>query len=401
MHMTYSISKEDICSYLVLYHSLDCFDNLTGESGVKNYFNRIGSVQYDPLNITGRNPDLVFQSRIKGFTQDILEKLLYKDRFLIDGFDKEMSIYKTDDWLYFNRIRRCMDENHKRMLEHRGQTEVLSFTRQVLDEIKARGPLGSKDIDLGKCKSNRWGHKKIAGAALDYLFSIGKLGIYEKKNAIKIYDLIENILPQKILNAKEPFKNDNDFFEWYVRRRIGSIGIHWLRNGLGWNGYYINDKNIRTKTIKALEKKGIIKKVSIPEINEDFYLRPEDMDILHKKPYYDNCIRILAPLDNMLWDRLMVYKLFGFQYSWEVYLPAERRKYGYYVLPVLYQNKFIARMEPQKTETGKPFSIKNWWWEPGISINSKMKSAIKNGFRAFTGYLKSDSIDKNMWKKIF
>jgi len=93
------------------------------------------------------------------------------------------------------------------------------------------------------------------------------------------------------------------------------------------------------------------------------------MKYLNKKPDYDNNIRLLAPLDNMICDRLMVYKLFDFQYNWEVYLPIEKRKYGCYVLPVLYQNKIIARMELQKHEIGKPLSIKNWWREPKTIIN--------------------------------
>jgi uncharacterized protein len=122
--------------------------------------------------------------------------------------------------------------------------------------------------------------------------------------------------------------------------------------------------------------------------------------LLHKKPDYDNYVRFLAPLDNMLWDRLMVYKLFDFQYSWEVYLPIEKRKYGYYVLPVLYQNKIIARMEPEKHEVGKPFTIKNWWWEEGIPINSKLKSAIKIGLNIFSEYLNADGIDKESLGRI-
>jgi len=125
------------------------------------------------------------------------------------------------------------------------------------------------------------------------------------------------------------------------------------------------------------------------------------MKLLHRKLDYDNCIRFLAPLDNMLWDRLMVSKLFNFQYSWEVYLPIEKRKYGYYVLPVLYQNKIIARMEPQKYEIGKPVSIKNWWWEPEISINNKIKSAIKNGLNIFSEYLGAEGFDKKSLEKIF
>lgn len=399
--MAYSISKNELCSYLIHYHSLDCFDRLSGESGVKKYFKKIGSIQYDPLDVVGRNPNLVLQSRIKGFTTDILDKLLYKDRILVDAWDKEMSIYKTEDWPYFNRIRACRGEGCKNTLARRGQTEVLLYTNQILGELKTRGPLGAKDIDLGKCKSGRWGHKKIAGAGLDYLFTIGKLGVYDRKNAIKIYDIIENLIPAKILGAKEPFGENNDFLEWYFLRRVGSIGIHWLRNGLGWNGFFLNDSKLRVKIFESLEKKGLIIKVTAPEINENFFIRQQDIKLLHKKPDYDNNIRFLAPLDNMLWDRLMVHKIFNFQYSWEVYLPVEKRKYGYYVLPVLYQNRLIARMEPTKQEIGKPFSIKNWWWEPGISMNNDLKNAIKNGLKLFSEYLKADGIDKNSLKKIY
>jgi len=395
------ITKNDLCSYLVHYHSLDNFNIQTGETGVKNIFKKLGSIQYDPLNMVGRNPDLVLQSRVKEFTADILDKLLYKDRYLVDAWDKEMSIYKTEDWKFFNRVRIQKDEMYKEILAWRGQTEVLSYTNEIIKEFKNHGPLGAKDIILGKCKSNRWGHKNISGAALDYLFSIGKLGIYKKKNVIRIYDLIENLLPRKILNAKEPFENDIEFYEWYVLRRIGSIGIHWLKNGLGWNGYFINDKKLRMEIFNNLEKKGLVQKITVPEINEDFYIRQKDIKFLHKKPDYDNCIRFLAPLDNMIWDRLMVYKLFDFQYSWEVYLPIEKRKYGYYVLPVLYQNKLIARMEPKKHEVGKPFTIKNWWWEKRISINNKLKSAIKNGLNIFSEYLNADGVDKKSMERIY
>ena len=386
-----NISKDDICSYLIHYHSLDNYNNLSGELGVKNIFKRIGSIQYDPLNVVGRNPNLVLQSRVKGFNANILDKLLYKDRYLVDAWDKAMSIYRTEDWQYFNRVRTCKD----------GQSELLSYSKKIINELKNRGPLEAKDIDLGKCKPNRWGYKNISGAALDYLFSIGKLGVYEKKNVIKKYDLIENLLPDKILNAKEPFTNDMEFYEWYILRRIGSIGIHWLRSGLGWLGYFINDKKLRTEIFKTLEKKGVIIKIKIPEINENFYIRQQDIKFLYKKQDYDNYVRFLAPLDNMLWDRLMISTLFGFQYSWEVYVPIEKRKYGYYVLPVLYQNKIIARMEPEKYEIGKPFSIKNWWWEPGTVVNEKLKNAIKNGLTAFSEYLNAEGIDKISIKKIY
>jgi len=386
-----SITKDALCAFLVHYQFLNGFDNLSGEAGVLRYFSRIGSVQYDPLDVVGRNPDLVLQSRVSGYTAGILEKLLYKDRLLVDAWDKEMSIYSTEDWRYFHRIRACREGSSKRFFSDYHQTEVLSFTNAVIDEIKARGPLGSKDIELGNCPPSRWGNKKIASATLEYLSAIGKVGIYTKKRAIKIYDLIENLLSSEIIDAKDPFASEKDFLEWYFLRRIGSIGIHWGKGGLGWNGYFLFDGKVRAEMLKHLESKGLIVRLTVPEIKEHFYVRATDIDMLHKKPEYDDVARFLAPLDNMLWDRLMVFKLFDFQYTWEVYVPPAKRKYGYYVLPVLYQNRLIARMEPEKAVKGKSLTIKNWWWEDGVAISPAIKRAVKRGLQMFTEYINRKS----------
>jgi uncharacterized protein YcaQ len=332
---------------------------------------------------------------------DTLDKLLYKDRILIDAWDKEMSIYRTEDWPYFNRIRKCREKGIRSTLVRRNQEEALEYTTQILESLKNRGPLSSNDIDLGKCKAGRWGHKKIAGAAFDYLFSKGEIGVYKRKGVQKIYDIIQNLLPERIIKSTEPFDNDIDFYEWYFTRRIGSIGIHWLRNGGAWNGYYLSDSKLRKKVFASLEKKGAIVQVAVPELNEVFYIQHQNIDLLHKKPDYDNHIRVLAPLDNLLWDRMLIQKVFDFQYSWEVYLPPEKRKYGYYVLPVLYQNKIVARMEPVKQKTGEPFFIKNWWWERNITITKKLRCAVKNGLKIFSEYLRSDGIDKKTLGEIF
>ena len=98
-------------------------------------------------------------------------------------------------------------------------------------------------------------------------------------------------------------------------------------------------------------------------------------------------VKFLAPLDNMIWDRDMISELFDFNYRWEVYTPAAKRKYGYYVLPVIYGNQFIARFEPEKTASDEPFSIKSWYWEPGIEVTEEMLEAIDLAISNFTEYL--------------
>ena len=392
--MTQSLSRQELRSFLVRYHYLDSGGRLSGKAGMKKLLRRIGCVQYDPLNVVGRNPDLVFQSRIRDYNPALLDDLLYRERSLIDGWDKEMSIYLSADWPCFSRVRRVVTEMSKRTLRHRNQTEALSYLPQIKEEIRKRGPLSAREIKLGACEGGRWGHRQISGAAMDYLWTAGELGIYKKKNAQKIYAFIDDLLSEKILSAPDPFSGDDEFFEWYFYRRIGSLGAHWLRNGGGWLGSFMNDTALRQKIFAVLEEKKHIVPVRLDEINETFYIRKKDFHLLNEKSEYDGAAKILAPLDNMLWDRLMVKKVFDFEYSWEVYVPEKKRKYGYYVLPVLYRDNLIARFEPLHYVKGQPLAIKNWWWEKGLKVNSEIKQAVKQGLENFAAYLGAEGMDK-------
>jgi uncharacterized protein YcaQ len=100
-----NISKEELRRFLVVYQGLYTNNTFIGEEGIKKFIERVGCIQYDPLNIVGRNADLVIQSRIEDYDPVMLEDLLYNKRELIDGWDKMMSIYCTEDWPYFERIR--------------------------------------------------------------------------------------------------------------------------------------------------------------------------------------------------------------------------------------------------------------------------------------------------------
>jgi uncharacterized protein YcaQ len=101
---------------------------------------------------------------------------------------------------------------------------------------------------------------------------------------------------------------------------------------------------------------------------------------------------ILAPLDNLLWDRRFIEALFDFYYVWEVYKPAAERRYGYYVLPVLYGDRFIARFEPGRDKKSGALLVKNWWWEDGVTPAEHMQFALSRCFERFLGYLGADSL---------
>ncbi len=388
------ISKSKARKFLIKYQNLDGSSKLEGKDGVLHYFNKVGCIQYDPLNVVGRNSDLVLQSRIREYKPDILQEMLYTDRSLIDGWDKMMSIYKAEDWYKFYRVREQSGKEIEKVLKYRNSSESLNFIDDIYQLISDNGPMQSNKINLGSAGKSIWGHRKVSSAAMDYMFHTGKLGIYDKNNTQKIYNLIENLLPEDILNCPDPFENDKDFLKWYVKRRIGSIGMLWARRSDGWLGYFLSNKSLRTPVIKELVEENSLISISIEEFSDTFYIRQEDLEILESiNDNIDKEVKFLAPLDNLLWDRNIIEQLFDFSYRWEVYVPASKRKFGYYVLPVLFGDKFIGRFEAENHRGNQPLVIKNWWWEKDVEVTNDMKQAIIKSLQSFCNYLQAEKIE--------
>ena len=394
-----TISKEDARNFLINYQGLNGAENRKGPDGALDYFNKVRCVQFDPLDVVGRNADLVLQSRVTNYRSEVLQNLLYKDRSLYDAADKMISIIPTKDYPAMARIRQKTVEQLKDILAWRKSLAALDLLDEIKEYIRKNGPLPASKINIGQSvDSGAWGHKKLSSAALDYLYHSGVLGISNKQKNHKVYDLAERLVPLSLLNATDPFKDDMDFARWYLKRRIGAVGLVWNKNGGNWLGFYVSDKTLRTQTINELVDTGELVELQIEDSNEKFYIRSEDAPLLGKKKK-KNISQFIAPLDNLIWDRGIIEEIFNFSYSWEVYTPAAKRKFGYYVLPVLYKNKFIARFEPEPNRGKNPLQIKNWWWEPGVTVNDQMLAALENVFFRFSNFLGVDMMEEKYWKE--
>ena len=141
-----------------------------------------------------------------------------------------------------------------------------------------------------------------------------------------------------------------EFMEWYVLRRLESLGVYWLKRGPGWLGFHLKDIKVIQSIICKLVEQGSLIEVEIEGMKEKFYLTKANYDLLlnYSNTLLHNNLRFIAPFDNYIWDRDLVKALFNFDYKWEVYVPEEKRKFGYYVLPVLYEDRFIGRLETSR-----------------------------------------------------
>jgi len=168
---------------LLTYQGLLPPRKLSGKEGILNYIQQIGCIQFDPLNKVGLNPDLVLQSRIQDYKPHYLQELLYKDRKLVDGWDKNMSIYLTEDWPYFKRYR---DRFLKKIAE-KGE-DITNHLPQIREAIQEKGPLSSIDLDHDTIIDWSWAPTRISRAALESMYSWGELIIHHRVGRRKVYD---------------------------------------------------------------------------------------------------------------------------------------------------------------------------------------------------------------------
>jgi hypothetical protein len=152
----------------------------------------------------------------------------------------------------------------------------------------------------------------------------------------------------------------------------------------------------RNATISRLVARGELAVVEIEDIpDRALLIRTEDMPTLDRvkggRPPKAQAA-IIGALDNLMWDRNMLRWVFDFDYVWEVYKPLAQRRYGYYVLPVLYGDRFSARMDPSLDRERRELTINNWWWEDGIEVSEEMEEALSACLQQFVRYLDADRV---------
>lgn len=369
--------------------------SLQGKDGLLEHIRRVNCVQFDPIDVAGRNHELALGARVKDFTVPMLYETLYNDRRLLDGFDKNMCIYPTEDWPYFQRNR----DSARRSLEAKSHP-VLNAAPEVRREIERRGPLSSSELEMEDAVRWPWGRTRLARAALEGMYFWGELVVYGKAGVRKTYDLAERHIPRRLLDAPEPNPVDDEYHDWHLHRRIGSVGLLANRGIDAWLGIQGTSRAKRTESIARLLAKGDLRQVNVDGISYSMYMRAQDEPMLKAILGRESedlttapQATLIAPLDNLLWDRRLVSELFDFHYTWEVYVPAGKRRYGYYVLPVLYGDRFIARCEPVRDRKAKRLVVRNWWWEAGVDPNDKaMQAAIASCLDQFRSFLGCDSL---------
>lgn len=394
-HSEITISKEQARRFFLSHHKLLPPRKLVGKQGVLDYIRHVNCIQYDPINIVGQNPHLVLQSRVRGYKPAMLNTLLYEERKLLDGFDKQMSIYPIEDWPSFAMYRRKLGADYA---GHQSTVQAAKLMDWAKKEIKARGPLSSIDLEE-ETRIDWWlsGTTRAVRIALDILFISGEVVVHHRSGTRRYFELTKRVLPAKLIKSKYPLASEEAYKDWHVFRRAGSVGLVWARNDPKWGGILGWQAGKIRAALQRLAAKGDLVQLKIEGLpREGFFVRRKDIPVLdasakpskaHKRAAF------IAPLDNLIWQRGVLSMLFDFDYIWEVYIPAPKRKWGYYVLPVLYGDRFVARLDPAFDRSTKTLTILNWWWQNGVDKrDEEMLTALRDCVSDFMKYLGANDV---------
>ena len=225
------------------------------KDGAYQYVRQAGCIQFDPVDVCGRNAELTLQSRVKGFRKKMLHDLLYRDRLLVDYSDKELF------------------------------PGIPELEKQAVDYIRKHGPVSSDSLPIegtifwhsSMHWSGHWEKESLAArSVLEQLYTDGTLLIHHKTGSRKYYDLAEKYLPADLLNAPNPFPDEESLTGWRVRRRIGAVGMLWNRNSTAWLGISMTTEQ-RDAAFAHLEKNGSITAVQVEGIRFPMYLLSEGL----------------------------------------------------------------------------------------------------------------------------
>ncbi len=376
-----------------------------GPDGVMRVFDRLGSVQFDPLDIAGRNHDLVLLSRVAGYRREWTDGLLYERRELYETANKMLSIVPTAELPWY---RVAWDRSRA---DHDGGTfdEHAPLVEELLERIHTDGPLSSTDWEPRAAIDWSWRPTNQVRAILEALGDAGILGIAGRIGNRRVYDLVERLFPAELLQRKVPPR------EQFRHKLLSRYRAHGL---LGWTGSYelwagtspwktlgIEDgvalKTAGRRALQAeLEESGQIVRVTVDGVRGDRFVVASELPLLDTATAEVERrldpgdappgVAFIAPLDPLVWDREFVRQAYDFDYLWEVYVPGPKRRWGYYVLPIMYGDRLVGRIEPRNERATGTLRILDVWWESGFDPLTDARFvpafvAALDGHRRFAG----------------
>jgi hypothetical protein len=395
------VTAEDARRFLVARHFLTPARSVAGgPGGVLEVFRKLGSIQFDPIAVAGRNHDLVLHARVAGYEPAWCD-VLYERREIFEATNKALSLVPASEFPWFRLgFGRKGPRFHAAIL-----AENAGVAERVLGRIRAEGALSALDFEPEHGAPKDWFGmpENVVRAVLEAQTVTGVIGLARREGNRRYYDLLERLLPAGLLAREVPAA------EQLRHKLLSRYRAHGLLGAGGAGGTFdrIANPPERNALRQELVELGAIVPVDVEGVRGQRFALPEELALLQAPPEPAPTVAFIPPFDPLLWDTALLAGLFGFEYVWEGFFPPARRRWGRYVLPVCFRDRFVGRIEPRIDRARARVEVLNVWWEDGFAPHRAdgFAFAMRDALRAYLRFAGADrlewaahlSAEKRLW----
>lgn len=326
---------------------------------------RMGVLQIDTISVVARSPYFVLWSRLGDYAPAWLDDALAAGA-LFEYWAHEACFIPIEDYgLYRHRMIDPVPLGWKYagawLDAHRDEVD------QVLEHIRANGPVRSADFERTDGRSGGWWQWKPQKRALEVLFTTGRLMIARRQQFHRVYDLAERVLPGWD-DARMPSIDATR--QTFVLRAVRALGIA----RAGWIPDYFRTRRPHVDP-HALADAGLLLRARVQGWKAPVFVHPDHAALLARAEQGGltaTATSLLSPFDPIVWDRRRALELFGFDYRLECYTPAAQRRHGYFTLPLLRRGALVGRADAKVHRKAGVFELKTLWLEPGVRPSDRL-----------------------------
>lgn len=335
-----------------------------GPAAVLEVLRKLGSIQFDPLAVAGRNHDLVLHARVAAYEPAWCEQL-YERREIFETTNKALSFVPAREFPWFRLgFGRKGPRFHRAVLE-----ENPAVAERVLARIRADGPLSTRDFEPEHGAPKDWFGmpENVVRAVLEAYTVEGVIGLARREGNLRYYDVIERLLPPELLAHEVPAR------EQLRHKLLSRYRAHGLLGSGGGDIFWRIGPPRSTAELPDLDvlraelvEQGTLVPVEVEGVRGKRFVLAEELASLQGPAEPAPSVAFLPPFDSLLWDKPLIAKLFGFDYVWEGFFPEHKRRYGWYVLPVVFRDRMVGRIEPRIDVEQGIVHVLGLWWEEGF-----------------------------------
>ncbi|MGI9364880.1 MAG: winged helix-turn-helix domain-containing protein [Rhizobiaceae bacterium] len=342
---------------------------------LKDLILQLGFVQLDSIQWVERAQHMILHARNQTYRPKQLKRLVEKERFLFENWTHDAAVIPSCFYPYWrHKFVRHQQKLEGKFTDWQG-VGYLGHCDSLLSAIRQNGALRSRDLDRPKREGPQemwqWHDGK---AALEYLWRTGHLCISHREGFQKVYDLSHRGIPDEHYDDEV---SHDEFVDWACRSALSRLGFGTAGDiARFWDLVTIDEAKLWIEN----QPDGDILTVEVCGVNRNdirpVFARPDISDILQDLDSLPKRLRVMSPFDPVIRDRKRLEWLFGFEYRIEIYVPEAKRRWGYYVFPMLEGSRLIGRIDMRAKRKDQELEVKSIWLEPGVKLGIARKERL-------------------------